>query len=166
MVVTNREARMSTRPVTLRWFGSVLLVCTSIPGFAHVVVQPKQSAAGATEKYTVRVPNERAVATVRLEIEFPAAAEISAVDEIPGWKLELKKNASGRITGATWSDARLAPREVVEFTFTARNPAREAKLAWSAIQVYEDGSRSEWTGVEGSRTPASVTTILAAGKQH
>ena len=27
-------------------------------------------------------------------------------------------------------------------------------LSWKVIQVYEDGSKSEWTGPQGSRTPA------------
>lgn len=150
----------------MKWFAPILVACTAASCYAHVVVQPRQSSAGATQTYTMRVPNERAVATVRLEIDFPTGVEISAVDEKPGWKLELKKNASGTIIGAAWSGALLAPREVVEFTFTARNPAAEARLAWNVIQVYEDESRSEWTGAQGSRTPASVTTIVIAGKQQ
>ena len=150
----------------MKWFLPILVAYTAANCYAHVVVQPRESSTGATQTYTMRVPNERSVATVRLEIDFPTAVEISAVDEKPGWKLELKKNASGKISGAIWSGARLAPREVAEFTFTARNPASETKLAWNVIQVYEDDSRSEWTGPEGSRTPASVTTIATVGKQR
>lgn len=147
------------------WFAPVLIVCTAITGYAHVVVRPRQSVPGAVEKYTMRVPNERTVATVRVEITFPTAADVTAVDERPGWKLELKKDPSGKIIGAIWSGARLAPREVVEFTFTARNPPSETKLPWNAVQIYEDNSRSEWTGQEGSRTPASVTTVGKAPQQ-
>lgn len=146
----------------LRLIALLLIACTAIPSYGHVVVRPRQSSPGAVEKYTMRVPNERTVATVRVEIGFPAAVEVTAVDEQAGWKLEVKKDASGRIVGAIWSGARLAPREVVEFTFTARNPTSETKLAWNAIQTYEDDSRSEWTGPEGSRSPASVTTIAKA----
>jgi uncharacterized protein YcnI len=150
----------------MKWFAPILVVCTAASCYAHVVVQPRQSSAGATEKYRMRVPNERAVATVRLEIDFPNAVEISAVDEKPGWTLEVKKDTAGKIIGAIWSGARLAPREVVEFIFTARNPTSETKLVWNVIQIYEDDTRSEWTGAEGSRTPASVTTISKAGKQQ
>ena len=149
----------------LRLIALLLIACAAIPSYGHVVVRPRQSSLGAVEKYTMRVPNERTVATVRVEISFPAAVEVTAVDEQPGWKLELKKDASGKIVGAIWSGARLAPREVVEFTFTARNPASETKLSWNAIQIYEDDSRSEWTGPEGSRSPASVTTIAKAAQQ-
>jgi len=27
------------------------------------------------------------------------------------------------------------------------------------IQIYEDGSKSEWTGAEGTRTPAPVVEV-------
>ncbi len=77
----------------------------------------------------------------------------------PGWKLELRKDTAGKLVGAVWSGSKIGPREVAEFTFTARNPNEETKLEWKVVQVYEDGSRSEWTGPAGSRTPASVTTI-------
>lgn len=129
---------------------------------SHVSVRPRESTAGTSQQYTMRVPTEKNIATVRIEIEFPALAEISAVDEKPGWNLELKRDAAGKLVGAIWSGSSIAPREVAEFTFTARNPNEEAKLQWKAIQIYEDGSRSEWTGPAGSRTPASVTTIKQA----
>lgn len=129
---------------------------------AHVSVRPRESTAGTSQQYTMRVPTEKNIATVRIEIQFPALAEISAVGEKPGWNLELKRDAAGKLVGAIWSGSSIAPREVAEFTFAARNPNEEAKLEWKAIQIYEDGSRSEWTGPAGSRTPASVTTIKQA----
>ena len=128
----------------------------------HVSVRPRESIAGASQKYTMRVPTEKGVATVRIEVEFPSLAEIAEVDEKPGWKLELKRDAAGKLIGASWRGSSIAPREVTEFTFTATNPNEETKLEWKAIQIYEDGSRSEWTGPTGSRTPASVTLIKKA----
>ena len=44
----------------------------------------------------------------------------------------------------------------------ARNPAEESKLSWKVIQIYQDGSKSEWTGAEGSRTPAPVVELKKA----
>lgn len=126
---------------------------------AHVTVQPRESTAGAMQKYTMRVPNEKSVANVRVEAEFPSGAEIISVDEKPGWTIELKKDPSGKITGAVWSGASLAPRDIVEFGISARNPKEETNLAWKVVQIYEDGSRSEWTGPQGSRGPAPVTHI-------
>ena len=129
------------------------------PAHAHVTIRPRESVAGATEKYTMRVPNEKSVATVRIEVEFPSIVTISAIDEKPGWNLEQKKDASGKIIGVTWSGSSIAPREVVEFTFVGRNPSEGAQITWSVIQIYQDGSRSEWTGPQGSRAPAPVTVL-------
>src|SRR5215472_8361352 len=69
---------------------------------AHVTVSPKESGAGAVQKYTLRVPNEKAVANVRIEVEFPTGADVTAVDDQAGWKVDLKKDSAGKITGAAW----------------------------------------------------------------
>ncbi len=135
---------------------AVLLAAISA-AYAHVSVRPREALPGATEKYTVRVPNEKTVATVEVEVEFPQDVQVAAVDQKTGWTLEQKKDAAGKIVGAVWSGARLPPREIAEFTFTARNPNDETTLVWKAVQVYEDGTRSEWTGPVGSRGPAPRT---------
>lgn len=126
---------------------------------AHVTVQPKESTAGATQKYTMRVPNEKSIANVRVEAEFPANAEIISVEEKAGWTIEVKKDASGKISGAVWSGMSLAPRDIVEFGISVRNPNEETKLVWKVVQVFEDGSRAEWTGPQGKPGPAPVTQI-------
>lgn len=153
---------LSSAGVFVTVFMCVAIAC------AHVIVRPPESVAGANEKYTMRVPTEGNSATVRIEVEFPAAAEVSAVDPKTGWSLEQKKDASGKIVGAIWSGASIAPREASEFSFVARNPGEEAKLVWKVIQIYADGTRSEWTGPAGSRTPASVTLVKKAtpGQSH
>lgn len=46
---------------------------TATAALAHVIVPPRESAVGASQTYTVRVPAERNTATVRIEAEFPAA---------------------------------------------------------------------------------------------
>ena len=56
--------------------------------YGHVTVQPKQSAPGAVEKYALRVPTEKFVPTVRVEIEFPAALDVSSFEPKAGWKIE------------------------------------------------------------------------------
>ena len=60
-------------------------------------MSPKESAAGASEKYTMRVPNEKAVPNVRIEAEFPAAVVVTEFEAKPGWKIEPKKDAAGRL---------------------------------------------------------------------
>ena len=107
----------------------------------------------------MRVPDEKNIPTVRMEAEFPAAAEVISVDAKEGWKIELKKDPAGKIVGAIWSGGSIAPRDIAEFGFQARNPNEETKLVWKVIQIYEDGTKSEWTGPAGSRGPAPVTQV-------
>lgn len=147
---------LSSAAVFVTAFMSVTIAC------AHVIVRPQESVTGANEKYTMRVPTEGNSATVRIEVEFPAAAEVSAVDPKTAWNLEQRKDPSGKIVGAIWSGSSIAPREVDEFSFVARNPGEDTKLVWKVIQIYADGTRSEWTGPAGSRTPAPVTVVKKA----
>ncbi len=131
--------------------------------FAHAVVQPPESTTGQTQQYTLRVPNEKQVLTTTIQLAFPAELNVLAVNENAAWKLSLTRDASGKIVSATWTGA-LAPSADVQFTFSATNPANPATVEWKVIQTFQDGSRSEWTGPEGSRTPASRTRIIAPVK--
>lgn len=137
----------------------LLALIVSASAYAHVSVRPREAAPGATQQYTLRVPNEKSIATVRVEAEFPANVEILSVEPKDGWKVELKKNDSGRIVAAAWSGFSLAPHEIGELHISAKNPPDEGTLVWKVVQVYEDGTRSEWTGEQGSRAPAPVVQI-------
>jgi uncharacterized protein YcnI len=129
--------------------------------WAHAVVFPKTSTTGAYEKYVLRVPNEKAVATTKVEIHFPAGLRVTSFADVPGWKLEVITDSAKAITGAIWTGS-LPPQRFAEFPFVAANPKTDTKLEWPAYQTYADGERVEWTGPEGSKSPASVTTIAAA----
>jgi uncharacterized protein YcnI len=129
--------------------------------FGHAVVYPKASTTGAYEKYILRVPNEKAVATTRVEIRFPANLRVTAFSDVPGWQLEVLTDSAKRVIGAVWTGT-LAPQRFVELPFVAANPKADAKLVWPTYQTYADGERVEWTGEPGSKAPASVTTVSAA----
>jgi uncharacterized protein YcnI len=126
---------------------------------AHAVVYPKTSKPGAYEKYVLRVPNERAVPTTRVEIRFPDGLRVVSFGDVPGWKLEVLADTAQRITGAVWTG--LLPKErFVEFPFVAVNPKDSASLSWPTYQTYEGGERVEWTSPDtASKTPASTTII-------
>ena len=124
------------------------LVCAAgalLPGVAHahVTVWPRSAARGAFERYVVRVPNEKNVPTTRVEIHFPAEVRISSFLEVAGWQLQVLTDSAGKITGAVWTGS-LPPKRFIEFP---------------ALQTYEGGEVVQWTGPEGSKTPASVTTL-------
>jgi uncharacterized protein YcnI len=128
---------------------------------AHAVVFPKTSATGSFERYYIRVPNEKKIATTRVEIQFPSDVRVTAFEDVPGWTLEVARDTAQRIVGAVWTGT-LAPERFAEFPFQAANPKTATEIHWPVFQTYADGERVEWTGAAGSKRPASTTVIAAA----
>jgi uncharacterized protein YcnI len=127
---------------------------------AHVTVWPQQSDLGAHQKYVVRAPNEKKVATVRIEGAFPREVRVTQLEQVPGWKVEARRDGSGAIVGATWTGD-LPPDQFAEFGLLAANPKTGTALTWTFAQIYADGSRVEWAGPPGSRTPAPQVRLRA-----
>ena len=142
----------------------------SFPGgiYAHVSVYPKETTANAYEKYTVRVPVEKAVSTTAVRLDFPAGVKVSTVMPVAGWSYEFAKDAEGRFAGITWkaSDEGIKPNEFMEFSFVGKNPEQATSLSWKAYQTYADGSVVEWTGAPDSDNPAAVTTVNPGSGDH
>jgi uncharacterized protein YcnI len=153
----NPLSRLRTAVIALL----VTVVVSPSSAFAHAVVFPKNSTPGAYEKYVLRVPNEKDVATTRVEIRFPAGLRVVSFSDVAGWRLEELRDSANAVIGAIWT-GRLSPERFVEFPFVAVNPKADATLSWPAFQTYEDGERVEWTGAADSERPASVTTIRAS----
>jgi len=139
-----------------------LLLVLAVPTllFGHAVVYPRASTTGAYEKYVLRVPNEKEVATTRVEIRFPADVRVTSFGDVAGWQLEVLTDSAKRIIGAVWTGT-LPPKRFVEFPFVGANPKVAGTLTWPTFQTYASGERVEWTGAEGSKSPASVTRITA-----
>ena len=129
--------------------------------WAHAVVFPRTSTPGAYEKYVLRVPNEKAVATTRVELRVPAGIRVTSFADVPGWQLEIVTDSAKAIIAAVWTGT-LPPQRFVEFPFVAVNPKTDTRVEWPAYQTYADNERVEWTGPEGSKSPASVTVVAAA----
>jgi len=146
------------RSAYLLILASALASLAPAVAFAHAVVYPKKSATGAYERYVLRVPNEKTVATTRVEIHFPDGMRITAFEDVPGWQLQVLTDSAQRIVGAVWTGT-LAPQRFVEFPFMAANPKAATQLVWPVYQTYAGNDRVDWTGAKGSKTPASVTSI-------
>ena len=153
MRISLRRSRRSAIALTV----ALTLIVPAL-AFAHVVVFPRNSATGGREKYFLRVPNEKSVNTIRVEVHFPDSVRVSAFADVAGWKLEILTDTAKRISGAVWTGT-LEPKRFAEFPFMGSNPKTAMKLVWPTIQTYADGEKVEWTGEEGSKSPASVTTI-------
>ena len=137
--------------------GASLWMCAEIAS-AHIRILPTESVAGTREKYTMRVPNEKQVATIRIEGEFPAAIKIYDFEFKPGWKLDIRKNADGQIVGATWTGT-IQPYEFVEFGMLGINPKQAEPLVFKFVQYYADGRTEEFTGPPGSSYPSPTVTL-------
>jgi len=109
----------------------------------------------------MRVPNEKKVACIRIEGEFPPEVTIYDFEFKQGWKIDFKKDEKGKILGAVWTGT-MAPYEFVEFGMLGINPKEGSNLVWKFVQYYDDGSKEEFTGPVGSRLPSPVTTLKPA----
>jgi len=138
-----------------------LIMLTATMALAHIRIFPTDSTVGAREKYTMRVPNEKQVASSKVEGEFPVGLQVYDFEFKPGWKIDFKKDAKGNIVGATWT-GKIQPYEFVEFGMLAINPKEDTDLTWKFIQYYDDGTKEEFTGPVGSRLPSPVVTLKAA----
>ena len=127
---------------------------------AHVVVTPRESAAGGEQVYTVRVPTEGTVSSISIELDIPDGVHVMQVPPGDGFTFDMKKDGN-RIVSITWK-REIKPKEFALFTFTAHNPQSGA-LQWKAHQTFADGSMRHWIGERGTKEPASVTTIVAKG---
>jgi uncharacterized protein YcnI len=141
-----------------------ILAAVSVAGAsaAHIKINPTVSTYDAREKYTMRVPNEKKVASVKIEGEFPPELDVYDFEFKPGWKIDFKKNADGKIVGATWTGT-IAPYEFVEMGMLGHNPKQGGTLTWRFVQFYADGTTEQFTGPAGSFLPAPVVT-LTSGK--
>ncbi|MBI2834071.1 MAG: DUF1775 domain-containing protein [Acidobacteria bacterium] len=138
---------------------TVLLLGLPAIVWAHVTVWPRESRAGTTEKYVVRVPTEGKVATAEVELEVPPNVIIAMLAAPSGWTYEVKRE-SDRIVRVIWK-MEIKPGEFAEFSFIARNPKQGTEIAWKVHQRYADGTSAEWVGPAGHTRPASVTKLTA-----
>ena len=137
---------------------AIALLATTTALHAHVTVWPRQSQAGASERYTMRVPTEGKITTTAVELEVPADVTVTGVLAGSGFTYDARREGD-RIVSITWKQD-IKAGEVGEFVFFARNP-QTAQIAWKARQKFADGTSADWIGVVGDRRPASITTLTA-----
>jgi uncharacterized protein YcnI len=160
-----READYMLKKLLLN--SSVLLICSLLLAgiaSAHVVVYPVESTQGSYEKFTVRVPSEKDIPTVKVEVKFPLdSVAVSRFEPKAGWNYQISKDADGKVTGVVWtaSGEGLSATEFGDFNMQGKVADAAKEITWKAYQTYKDGSVVEWVGAEGSKNPASVTKVKA-----
>lgn len=129
---------------------------------AHVTIAPQQIGTNTFATFTVRVPTEKDVPTVKLRLEFPATLLVSRFLPKPGWKRDVEKDASGRIAAVSWSGGAIGPDEYEDFTFLARTPKEPGSLSFKAYQTYQGGETVAWVDPENGESPAPVVVLTTA----
>jgi uncharacterized protein YcnI len=144
---------------------------------AHVTVQPKEAVVGYTVS-SVRVPNEKDIATIQVRVLVPEGVDVHGVMPVFGWthtekREEIKKDAMtgdshggeevGPITEIVWSGGRINSGEFMEFPLSVQYEADAEKVTWKAYQTYANGEVVPWDGSD-EKHPAAQVTILKEAK--
>jgi uncharacterized protein YcnI len=124
---------------------------------AHVSVTPRESMAGATEKYTIRIPTEDKVATTGAEIEFPEGVIVETIQVPMGWKYDVKRRDDRIVSMSIQADVK--PGEFIEVAFVARNPRDKKEIVWTLRQRFADGKVTDWTAGPRGTYPTAVTRL-------
>jgi uncharacterized protein YcnI len=139
---------------------ALLALLMPAAGYAHVSITPRQSSAGATEKYTVRIPTEGKVATTAAELDVPEGVIVETMQAPAGWKYDVKR-ADDRIVSIVWQ-VDVKPGEFIEVGFVARNPRSGDRIVWKLRQRFADGTVTDWTiAPNGTMRPTAVTQLTA-----
>ncbi len=141
------------------------------PASAHVNVLPATVTRDEAVEFTVRVPNERDIATTRLRLDVPEQVTVYSLGETPrGWSAALTRGSDGRVRAIVFSGGRIAPGRYADFTVLG-TPFGDGEALWPARQTYSDGMVKPWTdpaqegdAAESGPTdpgPAARVTIVA-----
>jgi uncharacterized protein YcnI len=139
----------------------MLLMTVAGVASAHVSVWPKVSTANGYERYTVRVPNEKDIPTVKVRVELPAGYTFSGVLPVAGWTYATEKDGSGKVIAVVWSGGEIKSGEFLEFGLSLKNSKDAGDVVFKSYQTYSDGSVVEWTGAPTADKPAPVVKLVA-----
>jgi len=138
-----------------------MLLTAAVPVGAHVTIQPKTAKTGMQE-YSVRVPTEKDAPTTSVRMVFPPGFDVLRFrPPAPGWKYEIERDSSGRISGVTWSGGKIGRDEYEQFQFMARS-RNAGVFKVEAYQTYGESDVVAWVEAEGGKRPAPQITIEGA----
>lgn len=150
---------MLSTKVSRRFHAAVLGTALLLPSLAdaHVSIWPRESSAGISERYTIRVPTEGNVATVGAEVEVPEGVVVTRLQVPAGWKHTIKREKD-RIVSISY-EMSIPPAEFMEISFFARNPREGSEIVWTLRQKFADGTVSDWTKSERGTFPTAVVKL-------
>ncbi len=122
-----------------------LLCSLATSAWGHIDVEPRQSVAKRWETYTLRVPTETPVPTVKIHVVVPPAFEIEMVEHSHVWQIDTERDARGFIRQMTWRGGSIPPQTFAELKFLARNPGQPGMYRWETTQYYQESEPAAWT---------------------
>jgi uncharacterized protein YcnI len=120
-----------------------LVAFTPIQSFAHVTVTPSAVKPAAFQTFSVNVPNEKDIPTVKVRLVLPGGLQYVQPTTKLGWNVNIIKDGEN-VKELEWTTGLIAKGFRDEFGFSAKVPGNETKLAWKAYQTYQDGSEVAW----------------------
>ena len=132
------------------------LVFTGV-AWAHAEVTPALVVAEHAQDFGLLVPTEKEnLTTTSIEMTVPSGFAVDSFVPSPGWKRTEQTQGSGEeavVQKVTWSGGKVPTGEDAAFHFLA-TPNDSKTYEFQVRQTYSDGSIVDWSGPEGSDTPA------------
>jgi uncharacterized protein YcnI len=152
MIATNTGSRLVC---VLLAAGTALTLVASASAHAHV--SPPVALAKEGQLFTLAVPTEKEdLMTTKIELILPAGFAIDSFAPSPGWQRAVEQKGSGEeavVQKVTWTGGRVPTGEDAMFQFLGSTDTAKT-YTFDVRQTYSDGSVVDWSGPEGSDTPA------------
>jgi len=125
---------------------------------AHSSISPPVAKSKTLQQFTLELQAEKENATTtRVEVTFPDGFHVETFPATPGWKRSAITVGSGEeaaVRRVVWTGTEPSPDADPVFHFTG-TLAEPKTYGVKVRQVYSDGEVADWTGPEGSDTPAA-----------
>jgi uncharacterized protein YcnI len=157
MVHVSRRALLVV-PFTLAIALSLALSATA---FGHARIGPGHALKGDVQDFVLLVPGEKeGLATTSVRLTVPEGFRLRVAGDVPGWTKKVTTAGTGEdvlITAVDWTGS-APPESTVAFTIIG-SAADAGSYTLPVRQTYSDGSIADWSGPEGSDTPAPVVKV-------
>jgi uncharacterized protein YcnI len=143
----------------------VATLASAAPAFGHAVISPPVVESGRLQVFTLSVPTEREErVTTAIELTVPKGFAIDSFAPAPGWKRKVASSGSGEtavVDKVTWTGGSVPTEEDAVFQFNA-TPSSAKTYTFKVRQTYDDEAIVDWSGSEGSDTPAPQVEAQAS----
>ena len=142
---------------------AVTLVLAS-PAFGHAIMSPPVAKAKVDQQFTLSVPTEEEGATTTtIELTVPDGLSIDSFEPAPGWQRTEQASGSGEervIQKVTWAGGKVPTDEDAVFRFNGSTSSNKT-YTFTVRQTYSNGKVVDWSGSEGSDTPAPTIEAVS-----